>query len=268
MKAKQFYDDRYAGNEYPSPLRPEKHAYFPIVDRFVSDHQLVQRRCLEIGCGRGAFQDLVVDYTGCDISDHVSRFLHKPFVRAEATKLPFHDNAFDAVWSVTVLEHVPQPELALNEICRVVKPGGHVLLAPAWHTRPWFAEGYPVRSFRELRWKGRCIKLSLPIRDFFLYRHTKIMIRRSLRFIGSYLRCDSTPLAYMRLRPNWETFWMSDSDAVNSLNPFDFILWFESRGHRCLSHCGRLAQLFMRGLSLVFLIDEEGGHRRLGAIDD
>jgi SAM-dependent methyltransferase len=240
-------------------VRPDQHPYLPLVKRFIDEYRLAPRRCLEIGCGRGAFQDLVRDYTGLDISAQVARYVHKPFVCADATDLPFPDNEFDVIWSITVLEHVPQPELALQEMCRVLRPGGLVLLAPAWHTRAWFAEGYPVRSYAELPWKGRLIKLSIPLRDFAPYRRIRIVLRRGLGLLHYLSRSVPVPLKYGRLRPNLERFWMSDSDAVNSLDPFDVLLWFESRGHPCLSHPHRVHQLFLRDLGLVFRIDKSGG---------
>jgi SAM-dependent methyltransferase len=39
-------------------------------------------------------------------------------------KLPFKDCKFDYVFSIYVLEHVPNPELAIEEMYRVLKPGG------------------------------------------------------------------------------------------------------------------------------------------------
>lgn len=262
-QAQHFYDNQFAGQEYATPSRADQHPYFAIVKSFVEEYGLSTQRCLEVGCGRGVFQDLVEDYTGIDLSTQVSSYFHKPFVSGDATDLPFADSTFDAIWSVTVLEHVPQPQLALNEICRVVRPGGVVLMAPAWHTRPWFADGYPVRSFRELSFKGKLVKLSIPVRDFFLYRHTKTMLRRSLRLIKYSVRHVPIRLAYTRLRPNYERFWMSDSDACNSLDPFDFILWFESRGHTCLSHPTKVCQLLVNDLCLLFQVNRSGSELRL-----
>ena len=49
--------------------------------------------------------------------------------RADAQKLPFPDASFDVVTCQTVLIHLPDPERALGEMMRVVKPGGIVICA-------------------------------------------------------------------------------------------------------------------------------------------
>lgn len=52
--------------------------------------------------------------------------------RVEA--MPFNDGEFDSVISTQVFEHIASPEDAAKEICRVLKPGGHVLVtAPQWN---------------------------------------------------------------------------------------------------------------------------------------
>jgi len=106
------------------------------------------------------FRILFEDYTGVDLSSAVAPLMHKPFVACDATRLPFENDSFDAVWSVTVLEHVPDPETALEEMRRVLKPGGLLFLKPAWHCRPWICEGIPVRPYGELTMRQQWIKVT------------------------------------------------------------------------------------------------------------
>ena len=47
----------------------------------------------------------------------------------DATKLPIKDNSVDMVVTESTLEHIPDVELAIQEICRVVKPGGYVYIS-------------------------------------------------------------------------------------------------------------------------------------------
>ena len=74
---------------------------------------------------RGAFNigefDLEVIYLNVSIEK-------KPDVRADALQLPFKDCSFDAVICAEVYEHLYKPDLALNEMYRVLKPGGKIFL--------------------------------------------------------------------------------------------------------------------------------------------
>jgi len=98
---------------------------------FIQKRNLASAKALDVGSGRGYLQDMVADYTGLDISPTASRFYHKPFVLGSATSMPLADNSFDLVWSIDVLEHVPNPEQALREIRRVAKDGAILYLSPA-----------------------------------------------------------------------------------------------------------------------------------------
>jgi SAM-dependent methyltransferase len=49
-------------------------------------------------------------------------------VRADAQAIPFADHSFDAALASHMLYHVPDIRLGLQEMKRVVRPGGHVLI--------------------------------------------------------------------------------------------------------------------------------------------
>lgn len=79
-------------------------------------------RLLDLGCGprdqaaptehRGA------SYVGIDYSSDQADLL------ADAHAIPFRDGTFDVVLSYAVLEHLYHPFLALQEVARVLRPGG------------------------------------------------------------------------------------------------------------------------------------------------
>ena len=46
------------------------------------------------------------------------------FEIANSYQLPFHDSTFDAVFAHTLLEHLAEPDVALAEMHRVLRPGG------------------------------------------------------------------------------------------------------------------------------------------------
>jgi ubiquinone/menaquinone biosynthesis C-methylase UbiE len=159
----KFYDREFSQDKYAVDISDHRH--HPMLGAFVEQYQLENSLVLAVGCGRRAFQDLVPHYVGVDLSESVARYLYKPFFGASATALPFHDNSFDAVWSIHVLEHDPGPEAALLEMRRVLKPNGLLYLSPAWYGRSWVAQGYPVRPYSDLGLKGKAVKASMPWRN-------------------------------------------------------------------------------------------------------
>ncbi len=211
----------------------------PIIRNFVHQYGLEHARVLDVGSGTGYLQDVVEDYVGLDISPEAVRFYHKPFIQASATEMPVPDNGFDAIWSIFVLEHVPNPEQALLEMRRAVKNGGILYLAPAWNCEPWYAEGYPVRPYSDLDWKGKLYKTVIPILEYAPFKMLQVVMTRfALR--TARLSGGPSALHYRLLQANYDKYWMPDSDAVNSIDRDEMRLWFTSRGDECLNCAGSL----------------------------
>lgn len=57
-------------------------------------------------------------HAGCDIE----------LIEADSMALPFENECFDTVIMHLILAVVPQPERALSEACRVLRPGGNILI--------------------------------------------------------------------------------------------------------------------------------------------
>ena len=57
---------------------------------------------------------------------------------ASGFELPFPDASFSCVLSSEVIEHVPKESPMLDELCRVLKPGGRLVLGtPDYARREW-----------------------------------------------------------------------------------------------------------------------------------
>lgn len=250
---RHFYNTRYHGQAYAAGQLEDKGSY-AWVRSFVSQYLLADKKCLEIGCGRGRLQDLVTDYVGIELAESAGSHLRKPFVVCSAVHLPFADSTFDAIWTVTVLEHIPNPETVLIETRRVLKPGGVLLLLPAWYCRPWASEGYPVRLYSDFDWRGKLIKASIPIRNSVVFRSMYIFPGRLMRFLQWKLTGRPTRFQHGILKPNYEHYWMSDSDAVNSMDPFEAYLWYRSRGDTCLNYPTDRQAFFVRTGGLIFRV--------------
>jgi SAM-dependent methyltransferase len=207
------------------------------VTAFARQYDLARKRVLDVGAGTGYLQDIVPDYVGLDISPSARRYFHKPFVEASATSMPFRDNEFDAAWSVWVLEHVPKPEQALVEIRRVVKDGGLLFLKPAWNCPWWLAQGYEARPYSDFGAMGKMKKASLNLLARPFYRGASQLAIRSVRQMQVDWSGRPSRFHYRLLQPNYEKYWVADSDAVNDLDYYETLLWFTSRGDECLN-CG------------------------------
>jgi SAM-dependent methyltransferase len=201
------------------------------VTAFVKRFNLSDRPVLEIGSGRGYLQDIAQDYTGLDISPTVKRFYHKKFVLGSATAMPFPNDSFDGVWSIWVFEHVPNPEQAFFEARRVTRDGGMLFLLPAWNCTPWAAQGYQVRPYSDFDLRGKIIKATIPFR--LLLDVLAVVPIHIVRRLGAWF--GPTRLRYRRLKPNYDQYWIEDSDAVNSIDRQEAMLWFLTRGDECLN---------------------------------
>lgn len=105
-------------------------------------------RVLDCGCGAGfylmAMSELWnLELTGLDddpakLREARSHGIAAELVQGDAQRLPFEDGSFDVVLMSEVLEHLPSDQDALEEVSRVLRPGG-VLAVSVPHERYPFA---------------------------------------------------------------------------------------------------------------------------------
>ncbi|MCP2295130.1 2-polyprenyl-3-methyl-5-hydroxy-6-metoxy-1,4-benzoquinol methylase [Nocardia amikacinitolerans] len=125
---------------------------------------------LDVGGGPGYFADEFAK-TGAryipvepDPSEMHAAGLSVPgAVRGSGMALPFRDNAVDICFSSNVAEHVPQPWAMADEMVRVTRPGGLIVLSyTVWlgpfgghETGPWHYLGgeYAARRYRRKQGK-------------------------------------------------------------------------------------------------------------------
>lgn len=100
------------------------------VMRRLVEKMRVDEPILDAGCGTGLnLASLPSGSTGLDINPRNvelvrSRLPQHVVVEGDVERMPFEDDAFATVLCTEVLEHVPHPEVALQEIRRVLRPGG------------------------------------------------------------------------------------------------------------------------------------------------
>jgi ubiquinone/menaquinone biosynthesis C-methylase UbiE len=92
---------------------------------------------LELGSGTGHWTEFFIEKgfqpTAVDISEPMlevakNKGLEAEFLKADARKLPFGDHSFSVVAAITMLEFIDDRKKVFQEINRVLKPGGWLLL--------------------------------------------------------------------------------------------------------------------------------------------
>ena len=107
-----------------------------------------EERVLDAGCGTGVFTlDILsagASVVGLDISGPMVSVARKktrgyPFsaVRGDMLHLPFCDNHFDKAVSITALEFIKDAGSAVDELFRVTRPGGSVVVATLSSLSSW-----------------------------------------------------------------------------------------------------------------------------------
>ena len=142
-------EGRAAGTENNGKLHDDD--IYSLADHTLVVFALLRRWCndktkfLDFGCGEGGLvyelRDRGINVYGFDIHDRVAyrhpddrrffAFVNNPqtdtsnaVVEAANFRVPFADDAFDVVYSTSVLEHVMDMRQTMKEIARVAKPSG------------------------------------------------------------------------------------------------------------------------------------------------
>jgi ubiquinone/menaquinone biosynthesis C-methylase UbiE len=116
-----------------------------LVVRQINPERFAQSRVLEIGCGRGEFARRLIEtfgaprlLVGADFAEsgvQLGRSRMPPgsdscvrWTVASMQQIPVVDGTFDVVISCETIEHVVDPVKAMREVCRILSPGGILLL--------------------------------------------------------------------------------------------------------------------------------------------
>lgn len=111
-----------------------------ILDRELSRYAraFFNGRLLDIGCGSKPYREMLAPYVEEHVGiDHEETAHDKTQIDlyGSAYHLPVNDSSFDSALCTAVLEHLEEPEVALRECLRVLRPGGYAVYTVPfiWH---------------------------------------------------------------------------------------------------------------------------------------
>jgi ubiquinone biosynthesis O-methyltransferase len=118
-------------------------------------------KVLDVGCGTGNFSiklaKMGCEVIGIDISDEMLKVakdkakregLNIKFYNMDVYNMKFEDNCFDGVISVTAFEFLKDPNKAIKEMFRVLKPNGYLLIGTINKDSDW-GELYLSKEFQK-----------------------------------------------------------------------------------------------------------------------
>jgi SAM-dependent methyltransferase len=85
---------------------------------------------LDVGCGQMPYKSLITNqldvekYIGLDIETAIDYGGAQPDIVWQNGSIPLENETIDSAFATEVLEHCPNPDHILTEICRVMKPNG------------------------------------------------------------------------------------------------------------------------------------------------
>jgi ubiquinone/menaquinone biosynthesis C-methylase UbiE len=159
---------------------------------------------LEVGCGTGLVLERIQRFArsarGVDLSPGMleqARARGLDVCLGSASALPFPDHSFDVSCSFKVLPHVRPIALALREMARVVRPGGHVL---AEFYNPWSLRGL-IKRFGPALPIARNVREDQVFTRFDSPRDVQALLPPGCRLVASRGIRIVTPSAWLMTLP-------------------------------------------------------------------
>ena len=144
MRDKKFFYDEFAGVFDKKMNKYDLFKRIGIVFDELLPENLQGIQLLDAGCGTGWFSREAVKRhasvvsldVGCALLQQVEKKCASKKVAGDVLTLPFKNNSFDAVISTEVIEHTVDPQKAIVEMYRVLKPDGLLVLTTP--NRTWY----------------------------------------------------------------------------------------------------------------------------------
>ena len=160
-KDKMFFYESFAGQFDSKMNMYDTNKRLHVFYNELLTEDIKGKKLLDAGCGTGWFSKGAAErgaqVTSMDLGENLLAEVKKKCdterVVGSILEMPFPDNHFDIVVSSEVIEHTPEPEKAIKEIFRVLKPGGIMVLSTPnrfWIFSLRIAELFKLRPYQGL----------------------------------------------------------------------------------------------------------------------
>ncbi|HEY0256851.1 MAG TPA: class I SAM-dependent methyltransferase [Candidatus Methylacidiphilales bacterium] len=173
---------------------------------------------LDVGCGVGqvvrSLAEAGFQAHGVEVSEaNIAQARQHPgqFHAYDGCVLPFPDHAVDAVGAFNVLEHVENPVALLDEMTRVLRPGGRMVISSPNFFRVFgWRDYHPHMTGFFQKWRNAKT----------LYRHSRIYAT------------DPDALIFEKMTPIEREIFQCDDDAIVATNAVDFRQYLRTRNYK------------------------------------
>lgn len=144
---KEYYAPRYQRYDDKELLKTYRSlkAWMRFIDRYFPLGNNRVKKVLEVGCGLGGFAkilhekgfDVVASDTSAFIIEKAKRLNPnvKFFISNIESNIKVKDSGYDAIFAFEVMEHLVNPEKALKNLKRKLKPGGLLIFTTPYPTK-------------------------------------------------------------------------------------------------------------------------------------
>lgn len=175
-------------------MKVRREIVFDILDKFLFDEDSkISKKVLDFGSGSGflvgELQKKGIDAHGVDMSEEAIKYGTSRGIKnlsSHSEKLDFPSNSFDCVITMDVLEHTKEERPYVDELVRVLKPGGICVVTVPMYMFLWGVQDEVAYHYRRYNMEGL-------VKVFSIYPDLKI-VKKS--YFNTFL---FLPIATVRL---------------------------------------------------------------------
>jgi len=193
---------------------------YDLMDQLLySQTEFLRGAVYDFGCGESPYREWLLQhvdsYTGVDWTDSQHR-ITADIVADLNAPLPIADAAADVVVSLSVMEHLREPQVMLSEAHRILKPGGSILLQVPFM---WWVHEAPHDYYRYTRYGLQYLFDKAGFVDIRIFPQTGFWAMWTLKFNYQSMRLIRGPwVARKLMRAILGTVWAINQRLAPALD--------------------------------------------------